>query len=378
MAKETMTAKERVLAAINLEKPDRVPVAPQVTAHTSPGLTGRTQAEVAQNVDVALDTMLQVFDHYGGWDMVHMPTPSTYFIFNFVAGIRVKVPGRELPEDVPFQIWEEENVKREEYDIIADIGWTKFVTEQLIPRINDDPADFGRQIENFFGPFMGKAFEEWGKRNTYPVCWALDFHPFFKLSLSRSMLKYTEDLYRHPELVEKALDKMVPETIEGLKNGAKLTQCNIVQIIEERAGGYFYPTPVFERFWWKYTREIVDALWSEGIVTLFHLDTNWDKNIHYFKEIPKGSAIIMLDGTTDIFAAKEALRGHLCLMGDVHPSLSALGSKEEVEAYVKKLIDEVGGDGGFILGTGCDVPAAVKPENLRAIIDTGKSYELNS
>jgi len=50
---------------------------------------------------------------------------------------------------------------------------------------------------------------------------------------------------------------------------------------------------------------------------------------------------------------------------------------EEVEAYCKKLIDEVGGDGGFIQDSGCSVPYNVKAENFRAMIKTGKNYELS-
>jgi len=133
---------------------------------------------------------------------------------------------------------------------------------------------------------------------------------------------------------------------------------------------------MFERFWWPYTEMIVDALWSEGIVCAFHLDTCWDRNIPYFKRLPRGSAIIDLDGTTDIFAAHEVLKGHLCISSDVHPALLALGKPEEVEAYCKRLIDELGRDGGLILQAGCSVPYAVRPENFRAMLETGRNYEL--
>jgi uroporphyrinogen-III decarboxylase len=123
--------------------------------------------------------------------------------------------------------------------------------------------------------------------------------------------------------------------------------------------------------------QIVDAFWSEGIVSWFHLDTCWDKNIPYFEQLPKGSAIIDLDGTTDIFTAKEVLKNHLCIASDVHPTLLSLGKPEDVENYCKKLIDEVGKDGGLILSTGCTVPGAVKPENFKAMIETGKHYEFS-
>lgn len=190
------------------------------------------------------------------------------------------------------------------------------------------------------------------------------------------MVKFTEDLYYNPDIAEKALKRMTSEFIETTINGSKLFDSKITLVVEERAGGFFYPPKIFERFWWPYTKEIVDAMWSEGIVTWFHLDTDWGKNIHYFRQLPRGSVVLALDGTTDIFAAKEVLRNHACLCGDVHPALLSIGKPEEVEAYCKKLIDEVGGDGGFILSSGCELPAVIKAENLKAMIRTGKTYEL--
>jgi uroporphyrinogen-III decarboxylase len=41
---------------------------------------------------------------------------------------------------------------------------------------------------------------------------------------------------------------------------------------------------------------------------------------------------------------------------------------------VRKLIDVVGEGGGFILSTGCDCPVDAQFENVKAMIDTGKSY----
>jgi uroporphyrinogen-III decarboxylase len=65
------------------------------------------------------------------------------------------------------------------------------------------------------------------------------------------------------------------------------------------------------------------------------------------------------------------------MAGDMHPSLMSLGKPEDVEAYCKRLIDEVGGDGGFIMGTGCEMPTAVKLDNWRAMIQTARNYEFS-
>ena len=80
---------------------------------------------------------------------------------------------------------------------------------------------------------------------------------------------------------------------------------------------------------------------------------------------------------TDIFEAKKVLGDHMCLMGDVSATMFTLGTPEEVEAYCKRLIDEVGEGGGFILSSGCGVPHDAKPENMRALIETGNTYELS-
>ncbi|OQB26042.1 MAG: Uroporphyrinogen decarboxylase (URO-D) [Chloroflexi bacterium ADurb.Bin180] len=67
----------------------------------------------------------------------------------------------------------------------------------------------------------------------------------------------------------------------------------------------------------------------------------------------------------------------MCLMGDVPATLLKLGTRQQVTDYCKKLIDYVGGDGGFILSTGCDAPHDAKWENMKALVDTGKTYELS-
>jgi uroporphyrinogen-III decarboxylase len=45
-----------------------------------------------------------------------------------------------------------------------------------------------------------------------------------------------------------------------------------------------------------------------------------------------------------------------------------------MEEYCKKLIDIVGKETGFILSSGCTVPADCRFENFKIMIDTAKNY----
>ncbi|MEW6440550.1 MAG: uroporphyrinogen decarboxylase family protein [bacterium] len=373
MEHETMSSEERMMAAIGLEKPDRVPIAFCLDSAPAARLLGLKSWELAaQGFDAQLDAVLRAFDEFGGWDgLIPVLPPDIYHLI----GIKARFPSEDSPEN---QVLEGEVWGADEYERLVELGYTRFVNEHLVSRVSDmktpeEVAEMGNRSLRLLIRFV----DEVRKRGAVPYGAPLNIHPFFWMSLTRSMVKFTEDLYYRPECVERALKAIVPQCIELTVALSKLIGSKIVTLAEERAGSFFYPLRVFERFWWPYTLEIVDALWSEGIVTLFHLDQCWDKNIPYFKQLPKGSAIVDLDGTTDIFAAKEVLRGHLCIGGDVHPTLLSLGKSVEVEAYCKRLIDEVGDDGGLILNVGCSVPYQIKPENLRAVIETGKTYELS-
>jgi hypothetical protein len=378
MSPETMTAKERVAAALRVEKPDRVPVVPLLPPEPVAQLAGFTKGQVALDVRQALTAFLKAFDDFGGWDGVYGgPITPLQMQANNIYPMRMRIPGKDLPDDYIFQLVEEEIMTLDDYDRIREMGIDEFYFQDYIHRIGDlSPEDVSRASTELATTGL-EFLAELGKRDTPMLFFNQELHPFFRLSLMRSLLPFTQDLYYRPDVVEEAIQRITKDLIAKQLPLAKMAGIGAWMLVEERASGYHYPPAIFERFWWPYTKEIVEAFWSEGIVTLFHLDTCWDKNLQYFRELPRGCAIVGLDGTTDIFLAKEILGGHLCLYGDIPASLFSIGQPEEVTAYCRRLIDEVGRDGGFILGSGCAVAADCKPENFRAMLETGKNYEFS-
>ncbi len=380
MTDEGMTSEQRVWAAVKLERVDRVPVAILGGAIPFSHLAGLPLADFYGDEEKASKAIEKTFEDVGGWDLDLGSTTTRSLLaaktlMTLVTGMKLAFPGIDLPEDYTYQALEREILKPEDYDTLAEIGWTQFMFQDYAFRLLDISPDNLNNILAGLAPGFLRDLEKWKKRGVvclYPASLFV-LHPFFRLSLCRSMVKFTEDLYYKPEGVERALKKLTEEFVADTIGGCRRTNSKFAYVVEERASGFFYPPKIFERFWWPYTVQMVEAFHAEGIVTWFHLDTSWDKNISYFRQLPRGSAVLALDGTTDIFAAKETLRNHLCLSGDVHPAMLSIGEPEEVEAYARRLITEVGGDGGFILSSGCELPADVKLENLQAMISTTRN-----
>ncbi|ADK15178.1 MULTISPECIES: uroporphyrinogen decarboxylase family protein [Clostridium] len=128
----------------------------------------------------------------------------------------------------------------------------------------------------------------------------------------------------------------------------------------------FYNPKLWEKFVWKNLKKITDAIIETGAAASFHADSNWKRGLDYFKEFPKGTCVFETDGTTDIYKIKEKLGDRMCIKGDVQASKFALGTPDEVYDYSSHLIKDMGP--GFILSSGCDIPANAKIENVKAMI----------
>lgn len=380
MTHETMTKTERLEATLAFEKADRVLVVPQVVKSTAANYCGVSQAEAEQDMEAALQCELKLYDDIGGWDELYLDIPDSaeMQLLMWQFPLQWKRPGIELPEDGTLQCLEWEAMKFEDYDRIIEEGYRKYFLEDYAYRVmpSFEPGSVPRIIQDLDEFLAQRCVPEWNKRGVSTFTGWAGNHPFFQLSLSRSLLKFTEDVYHHPDVVDRVIKVMAKEMIAGALADHKENKARCTFMVEERAP--YYPPAVFERFWWPHVVELVHTMWAEGVVTIFHLDTDWGRYLSYFKrDLPRASYMLQLDSTTDIFAAKELLKGHAMFHGDVPAALQALGTVEEMEQYCKKLIDEVGYEGGFILGTGCDSAPDCSFENLKALVDTGKTYELS-
>ncbi|MCP4577489.1 MAG: hypothetical protein GY846_14535, partial [Deltaproteobacteria bacterium] len=215
MANETMTSDERLWAAIRLEKPDRVPVIPTILPEPAAGLTGRTGAQIASDNNAIIDAAFEIFDEYGGWDNPY-PIGATPIQLQAMGTfpMKMKIPGVDLPDDYMFQLDEQEVMQPEDYDKICEMGWDEFYLKDYLWRITTlKPDELGGAMDAVLISFA-RFLEGCSKRNTSPFFMGYSLHPFFTLSLMRSMVPFTQDLYFNPEPVERTIRKMTEELIE--------------------------------------------------------------------------------------------------------------------------------------------------------------------
>lgn len=385
MKPETMTPRERFETVIKLKEPDRVPVCP-LGLLFAPAYAGITMEKFYTDPKAAQAAQRQVFDALGGWDIMGLGGSTLTDIFALMIAFpnKMKRPGKELPPDSISQFDESEPAMTfDDYDIIIKKGWNHFFFSRLFPRIRP------KSKSNIFGSGEAvfkllrflfthkKDIRYWEKRGIPTLVSAPCGVPYEMFSTARTFNQFIMDIRRHPEKVKAAMDATLPDTINTTVRGVKFLGVPRVFLTGERGAGDVISPTYFENFYLPWLKQLVDALVKENITPLLHFDGNWDRNLPYLKELPRGKCILDLDSTTNIFKAKEILGDHMCIMGDVPASLWTLGTPEEVEIYCKKLIDEVGRGGGFILSSGCTVPFNAKFENLKAMINTGKTYQLS-
>jgi len=372
-----MTPRERIQAAIALQPVDRVPVIPKLDLFPF-RFQGVKLADVVRDADLFQQAVERTNDDLGGGDAIYIGTQVVSELGFAGMGTASKLPGLELGEDEIWQMDEQEVMREEDYDLIEEEGWSAYL-DTVYPRlgysvpVEELPARMrqaaDRQIQDLL---------RWEERGI-PVYVGPGVFPSFEmLSYTRSLKATLVDIRRRPEKVSGALAAIAREQIEGARAQAgrireSTKHRTIAGVIGATRASFLRPEQ-FERFFWPFLKEAVDVLIELEVTPNLHFDGDWTRYLEYLLELPQGKVVLDLDGSTDIFKAKQILSGHMCIMGDVPASLLTLGSRDDVVAYCRNLIDVVGRDNGFILSSGCSVPIDAKPENVRALIDTAKTY----
>ncbi|MFC2038407.1 uroporphyrinogen decarboxylase family protein [Chloroflexota bacterium] len=197
--------------------------------------------------------------------------------------------------------------------------------------------------------------------------------PFDVVSHSmRGMTGTMMDMFRQPDKLIAACEKILELTLARPMPQPTAQGHTRIFMTNTRGSDDFLSKEQFDKFYWPTFKKLVMTLIERGATPCIFFEGNFTSRLEYLLDFPKGSMNVRID-TTDIYRAKDVLKDHLCIQGNVPSTLLQTGTIQEVKDYCKEVIDTIGKDGGFILSPRSSTDE-VKPENLKAMIDFTREY----
>lgn len=292
---------------------------------------------------------------------------------SFGEGLECYRPGYELEDkDATYQFHESQRMELEDYQDIIDNGWNQWNFRYMMSIQHPPYTDPGQLMARFgeMGQRMAVLGQWFASQDVAPIYSTVVMPAFDMMSLIRSFMPFTMDLYDEPELVKAAVERATDDIIEqGLQQmqGAHVKRIGVFAM---RSDCDTLSPDLFDEFSWPTLKRTILAFHEAGYKTVLHADSNWLPILDRFLELPAHCVHFELDGKTDLFKTAELLDGWHSFRGDVPATLFAFGTPDQVTEYCVKLIEGIGlKTPGFMLGSGCEVPFNTKPENLKAFMD---------
>jgi len=397
-----------VIDALRLLKPVRVPVSALLGFYPA-RFSGLSLREAMYDYDKSAKAQTAFYENFS--IDFQSPTVSPGPVFDRLGLQFVQWPGHGVGDHTPWQYLEAEYMKADEYDaLIADPS--DYFRRAFLPRVGTAFAPLAR-LDSFANmmeasmlpvnilPFadpevlggvrrLAEAAQECaryleitGAANADAAA-RLGLPPFAAgmakapYDVLADTLRGTKgiimDRFRQPEKILEATERLTPLMIDWAVSQAAMGDAPLVIFVLHKGADGFMSDADFRTFYWPSLKAVMNGLIAEGLVPFMFAEGGYGSRLEAIAddEIPPGSVIWLFD-QTDMVAAKRALGGYACIAGNVPSSLLAVGSPQEMEDYVTRLLDGCAADGGFMLMSGAVVDDA-EPETLKAMIDTGLAW----
>jgi uroporphyrinogen-III decarboxylase len=381
----------RYTQALRKGKPDKVPIRP-FAAEFAAKYAGYTCQEVTHDYEKAFAAVRRCASDFD-WDatvgnMVYVWTGLTEAIGLTYYG----VPGIHVPPGTGFQYREpsEENsfMRADEYDaLIADP--TGFLLNTWLPRVSADVAPIGSPstyrnnlsflkggmaMLSYFNAFVRQAELLRTECGTPGAISGILKAPFDILADKlRGYIGLTMDLLEQPEKVLAACKALAPHLLHVALSGADPDKNVPIAIWMHRGCVPFISYKRFESHYWATLRPVIEEIWKKGHQVLFYAEGNWNYHLDAFTELPDRSIVYHVD-RADINEVHKKLGHKFCISGGIPNTLLSFGTPEEVREACKRVIDEVAGDGGYILDASAIIQDDARIENLRMMTEFTREY----
>jgi hypothetical protein len=399
---------KRMVDALNLEEPDRVPVNLPVgnLPYTNYGINLHT---AMYEYDKAVEACKK-FNEELSEELEYFASPWIIpgKIMELLDYKLYSWPGHRLGIDVScFQCMEGEYMKADEYDaLIRDPSdyWLRTYMPRIMGALEPmrmfRPATDMVEIVNLvqFMPLaspemqtmlqklmdIGKEFRKFmqamaaagppGAAYGYPAAFgAFCKAPFDTIGDTlRGTQPIMKDMYRRPDKLLEALDVVADFTIQSVLNAPNISDVFMVTYPLHKGADGWMSQKQYETFYWPSLKKVMEALIKEGLIQHMFAEGGYNSRLEIVNEFPKGMVSWYFD-QTDMFRAKRILGDKCSIQGNVPSSLVVTGSPAEVKDHCRKLIEGCGQGGGYVLAAGA-VPDNPKLDNLRAMMEAVREY----
>jgi uroporphyrinogen-III decarboxylase len=180
------------------------------------------------------------------------------------------------------------------------------------------------------------------------------------------------DMFQRPEKLQDAMERVTPIIIDRSVKAANASASPVVIITLHKGPGGFMSNKQFETFYWPTLRKVMMGLIEEGLVPMPFAEGDYQPRLEIIKDMPRGKVIWHFE-TMDMAKAKEVLGDNACIAGNLPTSVLCTGTPEDVKEGCRRLIETCAPGGGYVL-TGAAAVDEGNPDNLRAMMEAAKEY----
>jgi hypothetical protein len=180
------------------------------------------------------------------------------------------------------------------------------------------------------------------------------------------------DIFRQPEKILAAMDRLVPIVIEQAVKSMDNSLSPVLMMPLHKGEKGFMSPKQFETFYWPTFKKVLLGIINEGLVPMPFAEGNYIPRLEIIQDMPKGSIVWYFE-YMDMAQAKRTVGQKNCIMGNLPISIMVIGTVQEVKEGCRKLIEDCAPGGGYILTAAASMDQG-KVENLHAMMDAAKEY----
>ncbi len=269
---------------------------------------------------------------------------------------------------------------------------TKFLWTKAMPRKYADfkektLADWQKTYDEFakFNNYAAHISKVIGEEYGLPALSSPAFGfvtPFIETLFGsiRGIKGLSIDLRRNQSKIKAAVETMDAKNIDPVvakimqsENGHDFNACFDLSIL--MLAHTVLNNKVFDDIYWPTLGKIIRACEEKGKNMRITVEGAGERLFDHFAEFKKGTLSLLLE-QDDIFEARKKLPD-CCLIGGMLTTTLGKGSKQECLDLTKRLVDEIGADGGYIFSTNKFVSYRndANPENLKAVSEFILDYK---